>query len=123
MEQKSVFIICPVRNLTDHEKRIIENYISNLEREGYNVHYPPRDTNQKDPIGLNITTENREAIKNSDRIDIYWNPKSSGSLFDLGMAFAYKKPIKLINENDVLPTEKKSFENVLLELNKRYNKL
>lgn len=119
--EKKVFLICPVRNLTDDENRFLQDYISNLEKKGYKVHYPPRDTNQDDPIGLNICSENRAGIRKSDEVHIYWNPTSSGSGFDFGMTFMSEKPIKLINKNKIKRTPHKSFENVLLELDSMYN--
>jgi nucleoside 2-deoxyribosyltransferase len=63
-------------------------------------------------IGLRICQDNRAAIEAADEIHIYWNPDSKGSLFDLGIAFALRKQIVLINT--VKPTATKSFENVLL---------
>ena len=118
---KSAFLICPVRGVTLSETKYIEKYISKLEKKGYKVHYPPRDTNQIDSIGLRICSDNCEAIRKSDEIHIYWNEKSTGSLFDFGMAFMLKKPILLANRKDVKPTPHKSFENILLELDKKYN--
>ena len=121
LEEKSAFVICPVREATDDEKEFIQNYISKLEGEGYNVHYPARDTKQDgDPIGLRICSDNRAAIQNADEIHVYWNGKSSGSLFDLGMTFMAEKPIVLFNRDQVERTASKSFQNVLLDLDRQY---
>jgi hypothetical protein len=114
-----IFIICPVRDATDEERTIIADYITKLESEGHHVHYPPRDTNQNDPIGLRICTQNREAIRNAEEVHVYWNGKSTGSLFDLGMAFSMGKKVVSMNPSDVLQgiTEgKKSFNNVLASI-------
>ena len=119
--EKRVFIICPVRNITNEEYKYLQNYISNLEAKGYKVHYPPRDTNQDDPIGLKICLENKAGIKNADEVHIYWNSNSSGSGFDFGMTFMLEKPIKLINKDKIPKTPHKSFQNVLLELDSIYN--
>jgi hypothetical protein len=119
---KKVFMICPVRNATDEEKEFLQNYMDTLESQGVQVHYPPRDTNQVDPEGgINICTENRAAIRAADEVHIYWNASSSGSGFDLGMTFQIEKPLKLINREYVKPTEGKSFQNVVLALDKKYN--
>ncbi len=118
--EKKIFLICPVRNITDKENQFLQEYISELESNGNSVHYPPRDTNQDDPIGYNICTENCAAIDAADEVHIYWNPGSSGSGFDLGMAFMGQKPIKLINKDKIPKTPHKSFENVLHELDKKY---
>lgn len=112
---KKIFIICPVRSVTKEERESIDRYVRSLESIGHMVYYPPRDTKQDDPIGLNICRSNREAILASDEVHIYYNPSSSGSLFDIGMTFAYGKPITLINY--VYATDgKKSFSNVLRTL-------
>lgn len=114
---KSVFIICPVRNMTEEEKEYLDAYVKNLEEQGADVHYPPRDTNQNDTIGFNICSQNKKEMKKRDEIHVFFNPDSTGTLFDIGMAFALGKPVKLINK--VEKTEKKSFSNVLNYLNER----
>jgi len=111
-----IFLICPVRMVGETERKKIENYVASLEKSGHRVHWPERDTNQNDGIGLRICRDNRAAIKEADEIHIWWNEKSQGSLFDFGMAFAQEKKIILANPNDVLSTTQKSFNNVLLSL-------
>ncbi|HII15188.1 MAG TPA: hypothetical protein HA362_02650 [Nanoarchaeota archaeon] len=118
--EKRVFLICPVRNITGDEQKFLHGYIADLESRGYKVHYPPRDTNQNDSVGMNICAENRDAIRNADEVHVYWNAGSSGSGFDLGMAFMLGKPIKLINKDKISATPHKSFENVLLALDALY---
>ncbi len=118
--EKRVFLICPVRDVTEEEKKFIDNYVAGLEADGYKVHNPHRDTNQNDPIGYKICGENRKAIIEADEVHIYFKPKSKGTLFDLGMAFMSQKPVKLINREQIKPSPEKSFENVLLELDKLY---
>lgn len=95
--EERIFIICPVRELTPEEDYFLRNYISGLKKEGCKVHYPPDDTNQNDPIGLNICTENRAAIKYADKVQIYYASKSKGTPFDLGMTFMARKPLYIIN--------------------------
>lgn len=117
---KRVFIICPVRNITEETERAIREYVEKLEKAGHNVHWPPRDTNQNDSIGLNICEQNREAIFFADEVHIWFDLKSQGSLFDMGMAFAYlrsmRKKIVIINRKELKFTLHKSFENVFLAL-------
>lgn len=111
-----IFIICPVRSLSAIEANIIKQYITYLEKEGHEVYYPPRDTDQQDDIGLSICFQNLDGIRSADRVDIFWTEKSRGSLFDFGMVFALGKSIKLVNPNMVKRTQTKSFANVLLTL-------
>jgi nucleoside 2-deoxyribosyltransferase len=109
----SIFIICPVRFATEDQKEDIQNYIDKLEKQGYNVYYPARDTNQTDDTGYRICTDNYNAIKKSDEVHIYFDPNSKGTLFDLGIAFALRKPIRIINL--IEKTKGKSFSNMILE--------
>jgi nucleoside 2-deoxyribosyltransferase len=114
---KKVFLICPVREMTEDEKNDLEKYVVDLESDGIIVHWPFRDTKQTDPLkGVNIVKDNIKAIKKCDEVHIWWKPESSGSKFDLGATLALNKPIVLANEvvpNDSLP---KSFEHVLVAL-------
>lgn len=111
-----IFLICPVRDITNEEKVAIEKYVSELEQAGHLVHWPLRDTNQDDPIGLRICSDNRQAIVLADEVDVWWNATSKGSYFDLGMAFALGKKIILANPEAVQPTEGKSFGNMLIAI-------
>lgn len=121
--KRKIFLICPVRNITEEERERMKQYIKNIEKQGHKVHWPPRDTNQDDPIGLRICTDNAEAIIEADEIHVWWNPDSKGSLFDLGMAFIldvlHGKKIILANPDEVDSANKKSFNNVLLALHKK----
>lgn len=119
--RKKIFIICPVRGASKMDKDTLETYVSCLEAMGCDVHYPPRDTYQKDPVGLRICSENREGIKWADEVHVYWTEGSEGSRFDLGMAFISGKPIYLINRNGVKKTPHKSIQNVLLGIDEFYS--
>lgn len=104
------FFICPVRGHSSEETRI---FVANLEAAGWAVYWPPRDTNQEDPTGLRICTDNRQAIMDADAVHVVWDGQSQGCLFDLGMAWALGKRIIPIQ----LPalTEGKSFQNMVTE--------
>jgi nucleoside 2-deoxyribosyltransferase len=104
----NTFLICPVRG---HSISETEEIVKRLEDAGWQVHWPPRDTDQNDPVGLRICEDNRAAILAADAVHVVWDGKSQGCLFDLGMAFAAKKQIYVISLPD--PTEGKSFQNML----------
>jgi len=112
-----VFLICPVREATKEETKFVAEYVSLMEEEGHEVYWPARDTDQSDPCGLDICSSNREGMERADRVDVWWNPASQGSLFDLVMAFALRKPFHLVNWKMVPPTPHKSFSNLLIALN------
>ena len=107
------FLICPVRG---HALEETQSIVTQLENEGYTVHWPPRDTNQNDPIGFRICKDNAKAIEESDVVHIVWNGESQGCLFDLGVAFALGKKIIPISLPEA--TEGKSFQNMINEWSK-----
>lgn len=102
------FLICPVRGVDPAESEAV---VKQLEADGWTVHWPPRDTNQNDDVGLSICSDNRAAIIRADCVHVIWDGKSQGVLFDLGMAFALAKRIHVVS----LPklTHNKSFQNMV----------
>jgi len=70
--EKRVFLICPVRGVTQAEQIELADYVRTLEDNGCRVHYPPRDTNQDDPVGDRICRQNRDAILAADEVHVYW---------------------------------------------------
>lgn len=91
-----IYIICPVRNATEEQKKEIDDYVDLLEEDEHIVHYPPRDVNQNDPTGLGIVNAHKTAMENCDRVDIFWDKTSNGSHCDLGMAIMSNKELKLV---------------------------
>lgn len=105
-----IFIICPVRIATPGYKERLENYTATLEVQGHEVHLPHRDTDQK-ASAFEICTQNANAIDAADEVHIFYLPESQGIHFDLGVTFAKKKKIKIIQTVDL--TVGKSFQNML----------
>lgn len=108
MSGRSTFLICPVRGRNPASWAA---EVAKLEADGWAVHWPPRDTDQNDPIGLTICRTNAEAIRVADAVHIIWDGQSQGSLFDLGVAFALDKPLYVIDVP--APSEGKSFQNMM----------
>ena len=102
------FLICPVRG---HDPQEYANVVARLEGEGWVVHWPPRDTDQNDETGYRICADNRAAIEAAERVFVVWDGKSQGGLFDLGIAWALRKPITVIEAPE--PTEGKSYQNMM----------
>ncbi len=135
-ETKKIFLICPVRDAKNKITERVRGYVQKLESKGCQVHWPARDTNQNDPNGIRICMDNGMAIREADEVHIFWmwkekkwwqkpfwwikEKKSTGSLFDFGMSFMLfllrDKKIILANPDEIKPTKKKSFTNVLLSL-------
>lgn len=102
------FLIAPVRGLSPDAHAAV---VTTLEAKGYRVHWPARDTDQNDPTGLRICSDNLAAIVAADVIHVIWDGKSQGCLFDLGMAFALGKRIVPLSLPEL--TEGKSFQNMI----------
>jgi len=120
---KKIYIICAVRNALPGVRAALEAYTDILEESGHIVHLPHRDTKQ-DNSGLEICMENGAAIHMSDEVHVFWDKNSSGSHFDLGMAFmldmlvGHKKKVVLLRYNGVGQSELsegKSFHRMITE--------
>lgn len=110
VQGKPAFVICPVRNGVPKEA---EELVNELEREGMLVHFPPRDTDQDDNTGLRICQDNRAAIEAASVVYVIWDGQSQGTLFDLGVAFALRKPVIPVRLPP--PSHGKSFQNMVRE--------
>lgn len=91
-----VYILSPVRNVTQEQQDTINEHVNQLNLQGHEVYLPIRDVNQEDPTGFDICSSHYLNMLNADRVDVFWDISSTGSHFDLGMAFASGKRIKLI---------------------------
>lgn len=88
-----VYLICPVRRADPAARPLVESYVSGLEAAGHRVHFPPRDVDQEDPTGEAICAAHFAAMRAADEVHVFWDRTSSGSHFDLGMAYALGKPV------------------------------
>lgn len=113
--ENKIFLICPVRNITEEQKKLINNYVSDIEEQGYLIHNPNRDTNQKDNIGFRICKDNGTAVAESQSIHIFYDSNSRGTLFDLGMSYYLKKPLVIANKDTVLWNREDFGDNVILD--------
>jgi len=111
-----IFIIGSVRNATEEQTALMEDYVKQLEEEGHQVHLPHRDTDQKG-TGIEICTRNATAIEDSDEVHIFFDPDSFGSHFDLGTAWALNKRIKVAS--NIPYGEGKSFARFIDEWEKQ----
>lgn len=84
----NIYIICAVRNATSARVAELRAYAEAKRAEGHRVHFPPDDAPQEDPTGEAICRTHFAAMKSADEVHVFWDVKSSGSHFDLGMAYA-----------------------------------
>lgn len=109
-----IYIIGPVRDVEEWMLRKMSAYVQGREYDGHSVYWSHRDTHQDDPTGYQICQDNLAAIQACDRVDVFWTDTSRGSLFDLGIAWALRKKLKLVEEFTE-PTDGKCFQRVLQE--------
>lgn len=94
-----IFLICPVREADNNQKLWIENYVKEKENEGYMVHAPHMHTRQVDLFGgYAICRQNAENLSSSSEVNIYYDKKSFGSVFDLGVAYSLHKSLVVLND-------------------------
>lgn len=91
-----IYIIHPINEANPEFSQKVYEYVMKLEERGHQVHLPVRDTPQESETGYEPCLANLQATKNADEVHIAWDGKSRGSLFDMGMAFALGKYIKII---------------------------
>ena len=106
MKGKKVFIIGTTAYLDK-----MKEYQKKLYKRGVNAKIPKFDHDREDELA--ICEKNREGIEWADEVHIFWDQRSMGTIFDFGMAFALRKPIKIIY------LEKKTFAGVM----KKYEKI
>lgn len=92
MVKEKVFLICPVRDADPELTEKIKAYVESLEAQGYEVHWPKRDTEQVDPTGgVVVCDENYEAICAAGIIHVWYDETSGGSKFDIGIVYTRRK--------------------------------
>jgi nucleoside 2-deoxyribosyltransferase len=110
-----IAIIHTIKNADQASLDMVYTYVATLEAQGHQVHLPVRDTNQKG-TSIEICAHNVKKISEADRVDVFYNSNSLGTHFYLGAAFAFSKPVKVIQSEPL--TTGKSFQNLLAEWEK-----
>jgi len=87
------YAICPVRNATEKQLRMMQEVVDQVREQGHHVHYPPTDVDQNCPTGLTICAAHLKAMRECDAVLLFYAESSGGSKFDLGMAYALDKPV------------------------------
>jgi len=78
---------------TQYKDRFI-NHKFELEFQGHEVRIPVFDDCLWDE--LKMCEHNRDLIEWADEVHVIWDQRSMGTVFDFGMCFALRKPIKII---------------------------
>lgn len=103
LEGRYVYLLSPVRNVTEDQALKISEYAMKLGEAGAILFNPVKDAPQQDATGYNIVMAElnflHEAAKNGGRVDVLWNAGgtlSEGSRVDVGMALSLGLPINLV---------------------------
>lgn len=79
---------------TQYQDKIRE-HAQKLRKEGHTVFIPAFDDHPElDELG--VCEYNLALIEKSDEVHIVWDQRSYGTVFDFGMSFALRKPIRII---------------------------
>lgn len=126
-----IFFISPVRLATPETSEACRKYVEHLENQGHMVHWPIRDTDQNDPIGINICDTNLKKILEADEVHVWFLKESSGIHFDLGATYllirvlGHKKKVVFVNREEfdaeigkLIESERKDYLLVLDYLDK-----
>ena len=112
--ENKIFLICPVRNATIEQKKWIENFVYEKYKEGYIIHAPHLHTRQSDLFGgYAICKQNALAVATSNEINIYYDQTSTGSVFDLGVAYALNKPLVILNKEQIEFNDNDTIDNIV----------
>jgi len=84
----------------------MENYRDSLEVEGHEVKIPAFDFHPE-LNELGICAYNRDIILWADEVHVFWDQRSMGTIFDLGMTFMAGKRFKVVY------LEPKTFANMM----------
>jgi hypothetical protein len=82
-------------------KKILDEFVRLKEANGIRVHYAERDVDQDDPTGFRICSEHSIAMRDSIKVDMWYDPTSHGSVFDMGMGFMAGKPLEILNIDSI----------------------
>ena len=101
-KDKKIFIIGSsqyIEKMKKHRDKLITVY------KGKNIEMRLPNLDDCEGDSLDIGIKNRENMEWCDEVHVFWDQRSTGTIFDFGMAFALRKPIKIIY------MEKKTFKN------------
>jgi nucleoside 2-deoxyribosyltransferase len=98
---------------TAYQKKM-HNHARNIRGGGDTVCFPAFD-NHPELDDLGVCEHNRDLIEWADEIHLFWDQRSMGTVFDFGMCFALRKPVKIIY------METKTFRGVMEKYSHREN--
>jgi len=73
----------------------IERHAEELRAKGHEVRIPAFDDHPQFDE-LRMCEYNRSCIEWADEVHMIWDARSIGTVFDMGMVFALRKPLKIV---------------------------
>jgi len=100
----NIFFISPVRKSNPEIEKWCKKYVAGMEKAGHKIHWPIRDTDQTDPVGIRICDTNLGQIFARPVVNVYYLPDSTGIHFDLGAVYmlkflGYEKEVVFVKGN------------------------
>ena len=103
MSKEFVYVISPVRQVTEEQAAEIAKHVEFLHKQDVRVFNPVEDAPQDDATGYNIVMAElnflHKAAREGGRVDVLWNlggKPSEGSRVDVGMAVALGLKLNLV---------------------------
>ncbi len=95
------FLIRPIRNIAATEQHTLVALVATLRDSGQKIYDPLTDTKQL-VSSLDVLRQNREGMKQSSEVLLWYSPTSDGSIFDLGMVYGFGKHLEIINADLII---------------------
>jgi hypothetical protein len=96
VDYSTIYVITPSCSATKEQILECNSYIVSLEDDGFKVFSSNREYDSSDSTGYKQVTEKIEDMASADEVHVMWDSTSLTSHFELGIAMALAKPIKLI---------------------------
>ena len=93
----------------------MHKHVEEMTEKGHEVRIPAFDNHSADFDELDICEYNRNLIEWADEIHMFWDGRSIGTIGDFFVAFALRKPVKIIY------LESKTIRNVMLKYAEKCN--
>ena len=115
-----IFFISPVRMVTPESKEACGKYVEELEAAGHQVHWPIRDIDQTDTVGIQICDTNLKRILEANEIHIWYHETSTGIHFDIGAAYLLVRILR--HKKKIVFANRSEFTDKIHELNMQNSK-
>lgn len=117
-----IYLICPVRKISEPFKENVLNYVKFLQSQNHEVYCPLLNTEQE-AGELAICQKNLNNMRRADIVYFTWDGKSESCIFDLGMAFALGREVVAVVGMIPRASSHESFQNLVYALDENRTQL